>query len=423
MRKAYDSYTGAWARLREKRYWADRGAWVDIIEESDTQGVSPVSAFGTDSYLGRGTILQRDVSTMPIHEHTEDMARFMWDWRVWTPGGAFGSGTSVNTASFGTQPVHMYVVDSSAAHIGRTSFDLTITGATGGLDSEWQVYKDLIPSAPFIVPAQNGDRGLAIYDVHTGLMLESFGTTRRADGTYQGTGGYSIARPGLQHLAEDNYSLRQQVGIATVSGMHNSLGFIGIEELIRGEINHAVCFTTSAFWTRHPSYPARASDGKGERYHPDSTYPVKGSKSYTGPRWTPTHGQWCVLPEDVDPDYNPRTGRPYNPLTQVIIRAFKKYGGLATDTNLWCHAFNIEQSRTFQYYYGVDPTAYGGILQRMYKVGDTPGFDVSDFPWDRTIWAADDWGRPARDFEVPYSGWYQPGYSTEDIDFSPHHIP
>lgn len=423
MREIYDISRQQWYRLREKRYWADRQAWCDVLDESDAMGVKPTSMFGPgDKYLGYRTILQRSIKNMPVHSRSEEMAKFMWDWKVWGPGGGFGS-TSINTSSFGTQPVHAYVVDSSAEHIGRTSFNLSITGSSTYSSSEWPAYKDTVPSAPFIVPAQNGDRGLAVYDVRTGLMLESFGTTRHADGTYTGTGGYSIARPGLRDLAEDNYALRQQCGIATVSGMHNSLGFIGIEELIRGRIDHAVCFTTSAFWTRHPSYPARASDGKAERYHPDSKYPVRGSKNYTGTMWTPTHGQWCILPDDVDPMYDPRTGRPYKPLTRVLIEAFKTYGGLATDTNLWCHAFNIEQSRTFQYYYGVDPTVYNGILFQAYSWEDRPGLDVADFPWDRTVWAADDWGRPERDFEEPYNGWYQPGYSTGDIDFSPHAIP
>ena len=82
------------------------------------------------------------------------------------------------------------------------------------------------------------------------------------------------------------------------------------------------------------------------------------------------------------------------------IRAAKKYGLVATDTNAWCHAFNAECGYQEEAMFGTDPWKSGEMVSILSpdKNYRHRALDVSDFPWDKTEWAEVDWGRPAVDF-------------------------
>lgn len=399
------------------RYNHDGKAWVESIAANQDEAAVLTSAFLPDTYLGRGTILQRDISQMPIHPDSGAMAQFMWDWTPFKAAGGWGAKTGMNTTYAGTQPIHMYVVDST--HPACT-FQQIDGNAIQTPQAEIDTYMSgKIPWLPWMVPAQNQDRGIAIYDIGTGIMREYFGAIwsdekqRYVDmhGAAKLGGGYSLTTPGLRDLATTNWALQQRRGISNVAGMHNSLGFIGITEALDKKINHALCFTFgTAYMSAGPSWPARAADGKLELYLPGG-----GKRNDWSPRdaqvnsstqipATPTHGQWGRLKADVDPMYDPRTGQPYRPFTRVLIEAAKKYGLVGTDTNLWCNAFNAEQGRTFKHQYGVDPWAANGVIHQVYLKGWTGAahmaMDVNDFPWDRTEWAEHDWGRPDLDYNL-----------------------
>lgn len=434
MAKRFNTTAQRWEYVES--YGHDAGAWLEVMRDDADEAVMLTSAFDEDTYLGKGTILQRDVSQMPVHPDSDAMAQFMVDWAPWSPGGGWGGRTGLNKSTFGTQPIHMYVVDSSHPSCEYRTFGGNTT-AIRTPQIEIDTYmRGEIPLPSWAVPAQNGDRGLAVYDKGTGIMREYFDVKEVAGepGVWTGGGGYSTVRPGLQNLAEDNYALQQRRGISNVVGMHNSLGFIGIAEALNKRINHALCFTIGAAWGSTKTYPelladldanggempsnwpsggsriswpARAADGKAERFIPESTWNVGAdrSKTYTNPtpHLTPTHGQWGRLASDVDPMYNPETGRPYAPFTRVVIEAAKTYGLVATDTNLWTNAFNTEQGRTFKHMYGVDPWEHNGIIDKVYPDPSGLGLggaSVGDFPWGRTEWAVMDWGRPSPDMNL-----------------------
>lgn len=415
--RIFSDPTQAWEYTQ--RYEHNGEAWVEVLNETEDEAVTLTSAFNEDTYMGRGTVLQRDIATMPLDPRNAEYQQFMWEATPFSPNGGWGSRTSLNTSSWGTQPIHMYVVDSSHPECSFRTFQGS--GVAAGTPS-WVATDYLdgeIPLPSWAVPAQNGDRGLAVYDKGTGIMREWFGTHDPADGPWRGGGGYSVSRRGLNHLAEDNYGLQQQYGISNIAGMHNSLGFIGIAEAMNKKINHALCFTVSAMRMRNDdgsnriSWPSRGSDGKVENYGPGgSKYDPENPNHYhDGLPYTPTHGQWGRLPDSVDPMHNPRTGSPYPEFVRVIIEAAKRYGLVATDTNLWCHSFNTEQGRTFKHLYGEDPWAAGGIIERLYRDQyGGGGLSVNEFPWDLVEWAPVDWGRPVPDLNkrpgqlVPWFG-------------------
>ncbi|WP_138443564.1 hypothetical protein [Sinomonas susongensis] len=385
-----DPATRKWRWTEPNTFNAESGLWT-----SRELPASPSAFRGSlfwPKYVAEGTVLTRDVrgTRMPLAANSADMASWMDTNALYTAGGAWGAKTSLNTSVYGTEPIAVYVVDSTAPGVDWQYVDSVSAGA-GYNQAEVDLFcKGRIPLPGWVTPPPQGDRGLALYDLGTGVMREyfMFQPVAGKPGHWTArTGGYSVAKPGLVDLAQTNPGLQLRTGSNAVVGMHNALGFLGIAELVAGQVNHAVAFTCSNMGIG-PSWPALGADGLS-----------------TDPN-APKEGQWFRLPASVDPTKNPSTGKPYNPLTQVIIRAVQRYGGFASDKNLWVHAFNGENGRTWKQLYGKDPWyrdgtdttgKSDGILVQMYGTTNR-SIDVSDFPWHLTEWAPVDWGRPSPDF-------------------------
>ena len=367
---------GRWAPVVPKTWNATAAAWTDDPLPPDP-GVFKGSLF--KPYIAQGTVLTRDVSAMPLDPQSSTLAAWMDANTPYSPGGGFGAKTSLNTSEYGTQPIEVYVVDSRARGCEFQYID-SIGGGSPFLTGP-------IPWPTWAVPASGGDQSMAIYDLGTGIMREFFFVepVSGSPGHWTaGAGGWSLANPELRDLATTNYAMQLREGSSAAVAMHNPLGFIGIAEVLSGSIGHAICFTTSQMQTGQ-SWPAKQGDG-----------------SYTGTD-APVEGQWCRLPSSVDPSG-------YNPLTGLIIRAFQTYGAVATDKNLFVHAFNAEGGRTYKHFYGTDPwhkdgtdtsgDSDGVCVQALTALGGdrSLSLDVSDFPWDLTEWAPVDWERPNPDF-------------------------
>lgn len=330
-----------------------------------------------DPYIAQGTVFTRDVrgSAMPLATNSAASAAWMVDHM--NAGMGYGP-TSFNSSVFATVPIAMFVVDSTLPGTEWQVVD-NAPGGSGADQTGVDLYcKGRIPLPLWAGSAGMGDHGLALYDMGTGIMREYF-FMKPVPGSpghwTAGTAGYSLAKPGLVDLATTNYGMQLRTGTSAVVGMHNPLAFIGIAEVIKGEIGHAVAFTC-ADMGKGPSWPARMSDGLST----DAD--------------APHEGQWCRLPASVDPMYDPKTGLPYKPMTRLIIRAFQRYGGFASDKNLWVHAFNGENGQTWKHLYGADPWEAGGVIEQA--LGGR--VDVRDFPWELTEWAPVDWGRPSPDW-------------------------
>lgn len=369
-----------WHPVVPKMWNTTEGAWTDNALVDDP-AVFKGSLFSP--YIAQGTVLTRDATSMPLDPQSSTFAAWMDDNTPYSPGGGFGAATSLNTSLYGTQPIEVYVVDSNAPGCEWAYMD-SCGGASYGT-AEYLTGRIPLPS--WAVPAQNGDYGMAIYDMGTGIMREYFYVQPAAqDGHWTATtGGWSVAKPYFQDLATTNYALQLRTGTSAVVGMHNPLGFIGIAEVLQGQINHAIAFTTGQMQTGI-SWPAKSADG-----------------TYSGTD-APMQGQWCRLPSSVNPD-------DYNALTGLIIKAFQTYGGFASDKNLFVCAFNAEGGRTFKHFYGTDPwykdgtdttgASDGVCVQKLTFMGGgnrTTALDVSDFPWALTEWGPVDWGRPNPDF-------------------------
>lgn len=412
--KKLNTFTRRWEYIQP--YMHNGEAWEEVFR-SENEAAYRSSMFIPGEYIGAGTILQRDISNMPVVKDSPEFAQFMDTVSPFQYNGARGSKTSLNTSAWGTQPIHAYLVDSTHPD---TEYKYWYGGTTGhNVREVIDAYlTGPVPSPSWAVPAQNGDRGIAVYDVGTGIMRELFmGHEVEKDGRIElrsGACGVSVNTPGLQNLATDNYALQQTTGLSNVAGMHNSLGFIGISEAIVGEINHALCFTTATMRMTYDdrpgriSWPSRGADGKLEHAMPGHPLYKKGP----GPDWrgitnTPTHGQWGRVKADYDPEYNHKTGKKNGTFLQMVIRAAQKWGIVATDTNMWCHAFNAEQGRSWANAYGgKDPWDRDGLIGQIHRdpYRDEPDISVDGFPWDQTEWAPIDWGRPNPDYNIRPGG-------------------
>lgn len=406
--RIWDAAARRWRIPRIRRWSTSRSAWEEH-RSAAPGGVEVASMFSP--YIGAGTIWQRDVSDMPLAHNSAALATWMWE-ETPTPyrssmgasSGAFGSKTAFNTSAYGTQPIAACVVDSTDPNC-RWQFMASVSGPGMTDEARDAILKGWLPWPTGMNPALNGDRGLAIYDKGTGILREYFmvqPVPNKPGHWTAGTGGYSLAQPHFEGLAETNYPTQLAGGSSAVALMHNSLGFVGIHDIRVGKIDHALAFTmANATAGVEASWPAVWSDGK----YPPASWSGWDENGGTGhgpyPGDSPRHGQWGRLPMSVDPSFNPRTGLPYNPLTRLLIDAAQRYGLVGTDTNAWCHAFNGESGNLEKAIHGVDPWVGTGELATLLNpTSPATAFSVGDFPWDLTEWAPVDWGRPNPDFRL-----------------------
>lgn len=396
MLRIYDTIRKGWISAGVKTR-DESNEWYLPFKSRGILGAESRSMY--DPYIGAGTVWQRDVrgSNMPIHPKSAQWAQWLWDKSPtpWYTGSVapWGSRTGINTSVFGTIPIAAYIVDSSVPGCNFQYMD-----SCGAVINQ-SIMTGAIPWPKHAIPAQNGDRGMAIYDRGTGIMRE-YCMVRGVEGYMDenqnstnrhwraASGGWSVNRPGLFNLSSDNYGTQCQEGRSAVVGMHVPLGFIGIQEIRRGYIDHALAVTAANLSkldniNESASWPATGSDGKA---------PIEED--------TLVHGQWMRLPDSVDPNFNPRTGKPYNAMTRkYLIPAAKRYGLVFTDTNAWAHAFNGECGYTEKALYGIDPWSDEGDLKTIIDPLDPPNaLSCNDFPWDLVEVAAKDWGRPNPDW-------------------------
>lgn len=317
-------------------------------------GVITRSAF--DPYIATGTIFTRTVEDMPVDSRSSIMAQWMKD-NPFGPGG-FGHTTSLNTSAYN---IPIYLIDSRVPEIYRRK--VTPTAAKDGDTLYWN------PSTPmpeWATAQPSGDRAIAIYDLGTGVMRESWAVNMTAgDGSWTVAGGYSLGNPGLADLGDTNFAMQTQGATSAVVGMHNPLTQIGIVEARRKRIDHALSFTCQNMARGRTSWPARGHDGLDKSGN------------------APAEGQWCRFPPGLDIDSGP-----WPEFTKVVMRAMQTYGAYAADKNLFVCAFNAEHPAV-EMHYGL-PNPWTSEISALYD----GGLSLDGFPWELTEWAPLHWGRP-----------------------------
>ena len=319
-------------------------------------------------YLGQGTVYTRGVADMPLAENSDRIAKYMK--AMPAKYNQRGVVTSVN-ATFFNLPI--YVVDSSDPATPRTRvhFSGIASRRPYGKMNEILYPEEGVPMPAYAKaanPQRAGASAMAIYDLHTGIFREYFLILKNEDGSWGGNyGGWS---KDMFDLPRKNYAMQHIEGTDFVVGMIGGLAQVGIEEARRGVVNHAICFTAANARRGVFSWPAKGGDGTDDS--PDA----------------PAQGQWFRLPPDLDLDE-----LNLGPFTRLLAETVQKWGGFASDKNVFCHAFNCEPGFQEEARTGQDPWTQGGDLFKKYK--GKLGV-INDFPWELTEWAPVDWGKPEK---------------------------
>ncbi|WP_423914785.1 hypothetical protein [Capnocytophaga gingivalis] len=314
-------------------------------------------------YIAQGSIFTREVKNMPLAKNSAAIAAYMPKMPAEYLPERFKSWlvTSLNTTNYN---IPVYVVNSHDPQQKYANFTSTDKRVTHKEDLvKYTIGRIPLPS--YAVPAGGGDKSFAVYDRATGMMREYFHAVKDEKGTWHfSASGYFSAKPNFKDLGKDNFAMQLTTGSSAVVGMLNPLSQIGIEEARKGEIRHALSFTI-------------ANAGKG------FSYPAKqGDGTSTNPN-APLEGQWFRIDPKID--LNKLKLRPF---TLVVAKAIQRYGGYASDKNLFCHAFNAEHPINEMAQGKPNPWEKGGDIYEKYK-----GIDLNDFPWHLTQWAPVDWGK------------------------------
>ncbi len=320
------------------------------------------------TYIAEGTVYTRGVANMPLARNSAEIAKCM----AAMPAKFNDKGvTSSLNAVFFNLPI--YVVDSRdpktpKVKVVHPAGDYRIPNE--GMNKI--LFADNIPIPEYAKsanPVDGGDHSMAIYDIGTGIIREYFYMMKQEDGSWMASwGGYY---EGMFDLAKNNYACQHTAGSDFVVGMIGGPCQIGVEEARRGEIRHAVGLMIPSALAGVASWPAKGSDGKNEFKDPN----------------VPALGQWFRLNPKLDID-----SMNLKPMTKLIAIAVQKYGGIPTDTNGFCHAFQAEPGFVEMHKTGIDPWTEGGDLYSKYELG-RGGNILNDFPWQLTEWAPVDWGK------------------------------
>ena len=82
MGRRFNSVAQRWEYVQSYQ-WSDQGkAWLEVMRADQDGAALLTSAFDHDAgtYLGKDTVLQRDISNMPIHPESEAMANLHSGW-------------------------------------------------------------------------------------------------------------------------------------------------------------------------------------------------------------------------------------------------------------------------------------------------------------------------------------------------------
>lgn len=331
---------------------ASRGAIPPRQWDTGTPGVWDGDLY--TPYVANGTVFTRSVATMPLASNSAALAARM----PTMPTNNFGVITSLNTSAYN---IPTYVVDSTVA--GCPTASMTVTRAPAGSTLAARL-NGRIALPAWAEPAGGGDASMAVYDRGTGLMREYFYCEKAANGSWTASyGGYFQASPQFTNLKTANYPMQLTQGSSAVVSMLNPLLQVGISEARRGRIDHALDFTMSNALRGVSSWPAKQGDGTDPNLN------------------TPAEGQWFRIPPQIK-----LSSLKLRPFTLLLAQAAQKYGGMAGDKNLFCHAFNVEHPVNEIHKFGKDPWT----TDILSKYGS---LDVNDFPWKLTQWAPINWGK------------------------------
>ncbi|MEZ0165666.1 hypothetical protein AB2L27_12965 [Kineococcus sp. LSe6-4] len=266
--------------------------------------------------FSEGTAWRLDVREAPVAQNSRAVAAGIARQTAERYGGIAAFNVDRYSTSFRTVPADQRRVD--VRWTNCQSFSFTPTGLLG----EGGQFTD-VPVPADAVPAAGTDGQLTIYSPSTDQLWE-FWQAERKDSHWQACWGGRI-----DDVSRSQGRFSGTFG-ASASGLAVSGGTIGIEEVRRGSIEHAIALSLPELG-RGTSYPASRGDGW-----------VKGADSVkTGTR--------LRLPASLDVD-----ALDLHPVARMVAEAAQRYGFIVTDTG-GCTSVVAESPAAVEAATGEDP--------------------------------------------------------------------
>jgi len=318
-----------------------------------------VAASPSGGFVGEGSVWRQDISNAPLHENSARMAAHL-DKQVKS---VYGGIAAFNVWKHNTS---VYTVPASQKRItvkfdncqGKSYVPQQLYVASKGAH-----FVD-VPIPDDALPAADSDAQLTIYSPSTDQLWEFWKAKKKADGWYACWGGR------IDKASTSNGIFPDGMG-ASATGLAVAPGSIRVDEVRRGEIDHALSLAipSPAQW-KNFSWPAQRSDGAD--YSPDAI--PEGTRLRLDPR--------------IDVDSLKLT-----PIAKMVAKSAQKYGFIVSDRS-GSVSIQAESGLGLKAQTGSDPWA--GIL------GKTPSYLVfQNFPWEKMQVLPKDYGKPGTQVVAP----------------------
>jgi hypothetical protein len=266
---------------------------------------------------------------------------------------AYYGTVSINTREYAS-PV--YVVGSNAPTVQVTEWDCQNKKFKDPrLAEQWKA----VPIPSYAEPADGTDAEMTVYQPSSDTVWE-FWQARKTNGQWQACWGGQ-----LTHASESNGIFPNNYG-TTATSLPFLGGQIGVEELRRGEINHAlgIALVDLENWDIR-SWPATRSDG----WNPKKV-----------PNRIPEGLRFRLDPSvDVDKLDMPRAGK-------IIAKAAQKHGFVVWDK---AGAITLRAENPKAYTLLGKPDPYPALFE-----GKEAWAILQNFPWDKLQFLPMDYGKP-----------------------------
>lgn len=323
-------------------------------------------------YLGHRTVFQRDVSAMPLASNSSAITAKMVELASLGMQ-RFGRAATFNSDTYS---VPLYIIDSRTIKPAYVHF-VNADGSDKWINATMRQYlQNNVPLPDDIIVPSGSDKSVTIYDIATNTY-RGYWQLQRVDAQSWTTqwGGYLTD---IYSLGGTPVHFDMQYGDAgklSACGLVSNLMDITMEDIDRGEINHALnILLPISYSPGGVSWPAKGTDGQVV----DANLPMQG--------------QWWRLNPDFDVD-----AQGYNRILTNICKALQTYGGTTVDRTgdgFPAIYFSTASTLVERYRTGSNTVRTWEQVVAQYAPGYSLSTCLKDFPAHQLQFAPVDWGKP-----------------------------
>lgn len=323
------------------------------LAENEKKKDEPVKAKGlvTDAVFSASSFWYTPIpKDVPLASNSADLAKELVRQKT-----QYYGNVTINTSSYAS-PV--YTVDEGTPRIQVTQWDCQKKGyLDSGLKKQWAS----VPVPSYAKPSAGTDMEMTIYQPSTDTVWE-FWKARQVDGQWQACWGGQLEK------ASKSEGIFPKFYGTTATSLPFLGGQITAEELIRGEIKHAIgiSLVDTDHWNMI-SWPAHRSDGYNPHKIPNRI----------------AEGQRFRLDPSIDVD-----ALKISRTAKIVAKAAQAYGFVVWDR---AGSVSLRAQNAMTYTSQGMPSPYPALFDNK------PNYAVlNGFPWDRVQFLPMNYGKPGK---------------------------